>query len=229
MTTPRKIEVRMLPAKGLEIRTEGEEAAKKKKIMGYAAVWNSESVDLGFFTETILPGAFQESLSNGADVAALIDHVPTLILGRRKAGTLKLKEDNVGLHIEVDPLPDTQLVRDLLVNLEMGNIDQMSFAMYVTEDRWSIRNGKDHREIVKAEIYDVSVVTFPAYPATTVSAEDRDLGQAGIEQRANQLGPEVRSVAHVYDEYLVEKKSDGFPTGVFLERKQRLLEMESES
>lgn len=158
-----------MESRDIEVRADSK---KKNVIKGYAAVWNSESVDLGFFTETVLPGAFARSIREGADVRALVDHVPSKILGRTKADTLKLEEDNKGLYIEIDPLPDTQLARDLVENMRMGNISQMSFGFYVREDRWSIKNGKDHREIVDADLFDVSIVTYPAYPATVAEVSE---------------------------------------------------------
>ena len=93
-----------------------------QKIIGYAALFNVWSQDMGGFVETIEPGAFTRSLQNGADVRAVINHDPNLILGRSKSGTLTLTEDDIGLRVEIVP-PDTQYARDLMTSIKRGDID----------------------------------------------------------------------------------------------------------
>jgi HK97 family phage prohead protease len=150
-----------------QIRMEGEGAARK--ITGYAAVYNSMSLDLGGFREIIRPGAFAGTLTE--DVRALLNHDSNIVLGRTTAGTLKLAEDDIGLRFECD-LSDSQLVRDMVViPMERGDISQCSFAFYIDQPedhlwRESREEGFIH-EVLKARIDDVSVVTYPAYPATS--------------------------------------------------------------
>lgn len=139
-------------------------------IAGYAAVFN-ESTDLGWFTESIAPGAFTESLARGDDVRALFNHDPNLILGRTTARTLELREDEKGLFSRIHP-PDTQLARDLVTSIERGDISQMSFGFYVEAEEAQIEQGKPtHFTITKASLFDVSPVTFPAYPTTEVDVQ----------------------------------------------------------
>jgi hypothetical protein len=144
-----------------EVRSEEEE--KKEKIVGYAAIFNSMSEELGGFYEIIKPGAFKDSLKN--DVRALLNHDPNFVLGRTKSGTLRLKEDQKGLYVEID-VPETSWAKDLLTSIKRGDINQMSFGFRVIEDDWSEKDGKLIRTLKKVDLFDVSIVTFPAYPQT---------------------------------------------------------------
>ncbi len=141
----------------------------KPKIIGHAAVFNSLSEDLGGFREKIAPGAFRKTIRE-ADIRALINHDSNLVLGRNKSGTLKLKEDADGLYIENDP-PDTTYANDLLVVMERGDVNQMSFMFQVIKDQWDedLEKKEYTRTLIEVKLYDVSVVTFPAYPATDAS------------------------------------------------------------
>jgi uncharacterized protein len=138
------------------------------KIVGYAAVFNvlSEPLFMGV-REKIRPGAFAEVIQD--DVRALVDHKPSMILGRNKAGTLRLNEDQHGLKYEIDP-PDTSVGRDVLVSLRRRDLDQSSFGFSVEEEEYTIKNEIVTREIIKvSRLYDVSIVTYPAYPQTSVN------------------------------------------------------------
>ncbi|MDI3341601.1 MAG: HK97 family phage prohead protease [Sphaerobacter sp.] len=138
------------------------------RIVGYAAVFDVPSEDLGGFTEIIRPGAFRKTLQDGADVRALWNHDPNWVLGRTKAGTLKLAEDERGLRIEITP-PPTAWARDLMESIRRGDVDQMSFGFWTVRDRWSSdETGRVTRELIEVKLFDVSPVTFPAYPQTEV-------------------------------------------------------------
>lgn len=143
----------------------------KSKIRGHAAVFDKLSdVLFGSFRERIDPGAFADVIKTD-DVRALFNHDPNYILGRTKSGTLILEEDAKGLYIEIDP-PDTTVARDLIVSIERGDISQMSFSFSVNQkdEEWDTPAGKmATRTIRKVErLYDVSAVTYPAYPQTDV-------------------------------------------------------------
>lgn len=145
--------------------------AQGRKLTGYAAVFNAPAQIAGF-TEVIRPGAFKESLTQGRDILALIDHKPTQILGRTKSGTLRLWEDEKGLAFEID-LPDTSQARDLLALAERGDLGGMSFGFIVPEGGQSWKAHKT-REIVKAELHEISVVkSWPAYAGTSVEARSK--------------------------------------------------------
>jgi hypothetical protein len=157
------------------------------RIAGHAAVFNTLSEMLWGFRETIAPGAFRDAIDR-SDVRALVNHDSNYILGRKKNGTLKLWEDERGLAIDIDP-PPTQWANDLLVSISRGDIDQMSFGFTVGEDRWEEVDGETRRTILRVdELYDVSPVTFPAYPETDVALRERFAQQ--IEKlRESNAGP----------------------------------------
>jgi HK97 family phage prohead protease len=138
--------------------------AETRTVTGYAAVFNSRSNDLGGWFEVIKPGAFAKALSSGQEVRALFNHEPNYVLGSTKSGTLRLSEDDKGLRYEVD-LPRTSYASDLVSLLERGDIRGSSFAFLPTATpTWS----GSVREVSEVELYDVSIVTSPAYDAATV-------------------------------------------------------------
>jgi hypothetical protein len=144
-------------------------------LVGYAAVFDSWSEDLGWFREIIRKGAFKDSLEAGADVRAIINHDTGRIIGRNKAGTLHIQEDETGLKVEID-LPDTNDGRDLATSIQRGDISGMSFGFNVLEDRWTRKDEeeKEERELLKIELFEVSAVPFPAYPETTLAKRSFD-------------------------------------------------------
>lgn len=146
---------------------------------GYAALFNSRSEDLGGFTELIAPGAFRAAIPT-SDVRALFNHDPNYVLGRTTAGTLTVREDQRGLAMETTP-PDVQWVRDLTVSMERGDIDQMSFGFRVAKggDEWVYTDETVTRTITEiAELLDVSIVTYPAYPETDVAVRSFEAWRA---------------------------------------------------
>jgi hypothetical protein len=173
-------EVRFL---GREMRAAG--TADKPKLQGYAAKFNSPSEDLGGFQEVIRPGAFTRTLAEGADVRCLFNHDESLIIGRTKAGSLRLKEDRTGLYFECD-VPKSRM--DVYEAVQRGDVDQCSFGFCCVEENFMPNPAGQPatlRELLDVDIFDVSVVTFPAYANTNVSA--RSLWPNGkpehIEQR----------------------------------------------
>ena len=132
------------------------------KLIGYAAVFDSPSEPLPF-TEFVRRGAFTKTLNDGADVRLLIDHegVP---LARTKSGTLVLTEDDRGLLVESDLDPMNPDAARLISALRRGDISQMSFAFRTVKDNWS--DDRRTRELREVQLFDVSVVTFPAYEST---------------------------------------------------------------
>jgi len=156
-------ETRFFKIDNFEIRKEGDE----KRVIGYGAVFNTLSNDLGGFTERIDPKAFDGRTDD--DVRFLLNHDPNFIYGRTTAGTLRLSIDEKGLRYEVD-MPDTQSARDLEVSLERGDINQSSFAFTVEEDSWDQGDNGIIRTINKvSRLYDVSAVTYPAYEEASVA------------------------------------------------------------
>jgi hypothetical protein len=151
-------------------------------VTGHAGVFNSLSEELWpGVKEKIANGAFSSVL--GDDVRFLFNHDPNHVLGRTKSGTLTLSQDAVGLRIRAD-VPDTQTARDLGVLMARGDVDAMSFAFEV--DPADVRNDKIDEAnsvdtILKVKrLYDVSVVTYPAYPAASASFRAFDPATAVI-------------------------------------------------
>lgn len=142
----------------LEVRALG----NGNTLFGYAAVWDSPSEPMPF-VEFVRRGAFTKTLNDGADVRLLIDHsgVP---LARSKSGTLVLEEDEKGLRVEADLDPANPDAQRVLSAMKRGDLSQMSFAFRTIKDSWS----KDRmtRELREVQLFDVSVVTYPAYEET---------------------------------------------------------------
>lgn len=147
-------------ATGAELRVEGGE---KPMIKGYAAVFETPTDIGGMFTERVRAGAFRKTILE-ADVRALWNHDPNYVLGRNRSGTLRMNEDQFGLAIEIDPV-DAQWSRDLQESMRRGDINQMSFAFKAIKDEWD--NDVNERSLVEVKLFDVSVVTYPAYPQTS--------------------------------------------------------------
>ena len=163
-------------------------------IEGYAAVFDQWSEDLGYFKERIKPGAFRKTIKE-ADVRALFNHDPNYVLGRNIAETLELAEDKKGLQFRVDP-PDTQWAKDLYTSVKRGDIDQASFGFAAIKDEWDHNSDPIERELIEVRLFDVSVVTYPAYKQTKVTARSlADQFIASIQHTGDQ--DEIR--------YLLEK------------------------
>lgn len=159
----------------VDVEVEGVRA-EGRTLRGYAAVFGVLSEDLGGFRERIAPGAFAEVLSD--DVRLLVDHDPPP-LARTKAGTLRLREDDRGLYFEAD-LPDTTKARDLRESVARGDVDGASFRFVIGEESWA----GDVRTIVKvAELRDVTVATYPAYPAASIELRSSAPIPTGGERR----------------------------------------------
>lgn len=151
---------------GIEVRAK--DADKPATILGHAALFNTPSVYMMGFRETIEPGAFTASLSG--DIRALWQHDTARVLGRTKAGTLRLWEDDQGLAFELNP-PDTQDGRDAVTLIERGDVDQMSFGFNVPPggDSWSEdADGIPLRSLRAVSLMEISPVTWAAYPQTGV-------------------------------------------------------------
>ena len=160
-----------------EMRVVRENGARS--IEGYAAVFEELSVPLwGGFREKIQHGAFAKTIREG-DIRAVWNHSTLYVLGRSKNGTLELREDDVGLNIRIHP-PDSQWARDCMVSIERGDVDQMSFSFDSIRDRWETVDGVNIRTLEEVKLWEVSPVTFPAYPQTSVSLR----GLLGMESNA---------------------------------------------
>jgi HK97 family phage prohead protease len=173
----------------VEIRADSE----GKKFVGRAVVYNEPSnLIYGHFREEILPGAFDESLRSGRDVYCSIDHDMNRLLGRQSAGTLLLKPDERGIDVEV-PIPDYSYAKDLALAIQRRDLTGMSFIFDVLDDDWSMKDGKRHRTVKKADLYEVAFVFFPAYPET-------EAGMRNI-PRAYPVAGEQRAMSRMFERF----------------------------
>lgn len=178
-------------------------------IDGYAVVFNAWSEVMldargRKFRERIAPTAFDRVLAKQPDIRALWNHNADLPLGRTRNGTLRLVKDGAGLRIELEP-PQTSWGADSVTSIRRGDVSGMSFAFAVQReggDAWEKpgADGISHRTITDADLFEVSPVTFPAYPATQVmvrsvsvpdfenesdgQAADDDIGERDAADRA---------------------------------------------
>lgn len=149
---------RTIAYSNLEVRAEGD----GNTLIGYASVFDSPSEPMPFI-EYVKRGAFSKTINDGADVRLLIDHegVP---LARTKSGTLVLEEDDRGLRVEADLDPSNPDAARIISAMKRGDLSQMSFAFRTIKDNWS--DDRSVRELKEVQLFDVSVVTFPAYEET---------------------------------------------------------------
>lgn len=162
-----------------EVRAVRSADGKAITLEGYAAVYDVKSEPIyGSFYEIVRRGAFKRALAGEDDVRALFDHDSAMVLGRTKSKTLRLSDDAKGLKVAID-LPDTAMARDLAASIDRGDIDQMSFGFGTIQDRWSTEKTPegiyfDVRELLEVELFDVSVVTYPAYTQTEIAVRSHD-------------------------------------------------------
>lgn len=175
----------------VESRADGRAA-----IIGYAAVYNRQSLDLGGFREVILPGAFDKVLNRQRgkqDVVALFNHDSNIVLGRTSSGTLELSSDSKGLRYVVTPPASRADVLELIARKDVAG---SSFAFTVGKDGELFStgdNGQNLRQIREVSgLYDVGPVLVPAYPATSATVAMRSYeawlaSQSPVKERAAEL------------------------------------------
>ena len=150
----------------------------KTTLHGYAAVYDQRSLPIyGMFYEIVRRGAFARALKGEDDVCALVEHDSGRVIGRNRAKTLRLSDDEKGLKFEID-LPDTTDGRDLATSIDRGDISQMSFGFRKIKDRWTEERPSDGilvetRALLEVELFDVSPVAWGQYPQTEVALRSR--------------------------------------------------------
>jgi HK97 family phage prohead protease len=168
------------------------EDGKPTQIAGHAAVFDQLSRTLTTrkgvkFREKISPGAFKRSINQcsqpGSEIMALRDHDPEKILCRTDTGTLKLSEDETGLAFEMT-LPDTQLARDCIADVDHGNIKGMSFGFGEPTDSWQQVDGENIRTLSDIPVGEITLTPYPAYDGTDVNTRSIEAAVAKLENRA---------------------------------------------
>jgi HK97 family phage prohead protease len=188
----RPTESRTFTMSEVEVR----EAGSALDLEGYASVF-SAPYSMGWYTETVDPGSFAKTLTESPDVRLLVNH-DGLPLARTRSGTLRLSTDSTGLHVAATLDPADPDVMSLVPKMKRGDLDQMSFGFRTIRDIWS----EDYTERALTELSladgDVSVVTYPASPTTSVALRSAlrdgglDLGPAPLPQALRTAVREVR-------------------------------------
>lgn len=167
-------------------------------IKGYAIVWNRPSERLGWFIEQIAPTAIERTFAEKVDLRALIDHDPSLIIGRQSAGTLRVAKDNHGLRVEIDP-PNGPRGQDIVESVRRRDVNGMSFAFQPLDVTWNEKVDPPVRTVTDMLVREVSVVSFPAYPQTSAEMRSKD---AAARQSWQQY--QARLTGRTVDERLTE-------------------------
>lgn len=166
-------------------------------IEGYFAVFGQETELWPGAYEEIAPGAFSETLGN--DIRALTNHDTTLVLGRNKVGTLELKEDSHGLWGRIKINREDSDAMNLYARVKRGDVDQCSFGFFIEDEKTEWRDdGTVKWTILKVDLFEVSVCTFPAYENTGVQARKAEVEQYKkrmLEARKKQLKARLEEIA----------------------------------
>lgn len=153
-------------------------------IEGYFAVFGSEYRMWENAIETIDEDAFNETVDG--DVRALVNHDSTLVLGRTTAGTLTLRVDRTGLWGSILINRSDQDAMNLYERVKRGDVSQCSFGFDILDQSTEVmENGTTVWRLKKVELYEVSVVTFPAYEDTSVIARKKDYEE--LQKRKKEL------------------------------------------
>lgn len=181
----------------IELRSAGD---GRTIIEGYSPVYERLSEDLGGFVEIVERGAAKRRL--GDDIFGLFNHDSALVLGRSTAGTMRLGEDETGVHFEID-VPDTTLGRDLTVSMERGDITGSSFSFSVLEDELDVTEAGYPLRRIKSfrQLFDIGPVTYPAYPDADAGLGRRSLV---LGQHADELGRSASELVELPSDELVE-------------------------
>lgn len=155
------------------------------KVSGYALRFNSLSNDLGGFVEEISPEALENC--DMSDVRLLINHDPSYVLGRTTSETLTLTVDEIGLRFDA-VLPNTSYARDLYENIRLQNVNQCSFGFILNEDGDTFEKRESDGLFKRTlnsirSLFDVSIVTYPAYNSSDVAVAQRSIDSIKEEER----------------------------------------------
>lgn len=151
-------------------------------ISGYFAVFGSEYELWPGASESVDSHAFDEALDD--DIRCLINHDTRLVLGRNIAGTLQLRVEEKGLWGEVKINPNDQDAVNVYERVKRGDVNQCSFGFDIVAEEFEDRGDSVHWTIKAVKLYEVSVVTFPAYEETGVEARKRQVED--IRKRKNE-------------------------------------------
>lgn len=161
-----------------------------KYIEGYFIRFNEETKLWEGAFEEVDPGAVDDSLKNN-DIRCLFNHDTSIVLGRTGNGTLELKKDSKGIFGRVKINPNDKQALDIYARIERGDINACSFGFNIIDEEIQNRDdGTTKFVLKKIDLHEVSPVTFPAYPTTSIQARKQDLAEhkkRKLEAKKNKL------------------------------------------
>ena len=158
---------------GLKIRSE---ESGKKYIEGYFVVYNQETELWPGWFEQIKAGALDDAVKNN-DIRCLFNHNSDNVMGRVSAGTLELKSDDYGLWGKVEINEADSMAMDVYARVSRGDITGCSFGFWPEDEDYTIENDIWHWSVLRADVSEISVCTFPAYPQTEIQARQKQRNQ----------------------------------------------------
>lgn len=171
-----------------EVRTQSEDDSRY--IEGYFIRFNEPTQLMPGMYEEVLPQAVEKSIKNN-DVRCLFNHDTAIVLGRTSNKTLELRVDNNGVYGRVKINPNDKQAMDILARIERGDINACSFGFNILDEVAETRNDGSVKFILKdIDLIEVSPVSFPAYPTTSINARKQDFEQfknKQLEVRKNKL------------------------------------------
>ena len=177
-----------------------QETTDSKIISGYFVVFNSETELYQGVYEEVAPEAFDSI--DFSDVKALVDHDTAKVLGRTKASTLSLSVDDKGLYGEITVNENDQEAMNLYSRVIRGDVDQCSFGFEILNEEMIQNSDGTVKFIIKSlKLYEVSVVTFPAYQDTAVEARSKQIKEAHertLQARKKNLKEKLNGIKTTY-------------------------------
>ena len=168
-----------------------------KYIEGYFIRFNEETKLWDGVFEEVDPKAVDDSLKNN-DIRCLFNHDTSIVLGRTGNGTLELKKDDKGLFGRVKINPNDKQAMDIYARIERGDINACSFGFNIIDEEIQNRDdGTTKFVLKKIDLHEVSPVTFPAYPTTSIQARKQDLAEhkkRKLEAKKNKLKERLRKL-----------------------------------
>lgn len=188
---PDKAEQREFSVSGIEVRAA--EGDKPAVLTGYFIEWGKRSDPIyGYFVENFAKGAFNNL---HGDIRALWQHDTSLVMGRSTNNTLSLFEDDRGCKFEIQP-PNTTWANDAVESIRRGDVSAMSFGFITKKEQWDESDpNMPVRTILDAQLMEISPVTFPAYPQTSVSARSARETFDSFSEQKRSLGNTARSIS----------------------------------
>jgi len=166
-------------------------------IEGYFIRFNEETELWDGVFEEVAPEAVDDSLKNN-DIRCLFNHDTNIVLGRTGNGTLELRKDEKGLFGRVKINPNDKQALDIYARIERGDINACSFGFNIISEEIQNRDDGTVKFILrKIDLHEVSPVTFPAYPTTSIEARKKDLEQhkqRQLKTRKNKLKERLRGI-----------------------------------